>query len=58
VSSAGTAEPIEMQFGMLSQVGPGNDVSDKVHIDATWQIWLNHLCAAAMWLVKFIWPLA
>jgi len=42
------AEPIDIQYGMLSWVGPGNHVLDGVHIGATWWIRLNHLCVAAM----------
>jgi len=48
ISCAKTAEPIEMQFWMLSQVGPGNHVLDGVHIGATCRILLNRSCAAAM----------
>jgi len=48
VSCAKTAEPTEMQFGMLSWAGPGNHVLDVVDIGATWQIRLNRPSAAAM----------
>jgi len=48
VSCAKTAEPIEMQFGMLSGVDPGNHALDGVNIGATWPIRLNRPCAAAM----------
>ena len=43
VSSAKTAEPIEMAFG-------GSDLggSKKVHVGVTWQIRLNDTCEAAM----------
>jgi len=57
VSSAKIAEPIRMQFGMLSQVGPGNQVLNGgthwCHLVKT-----NRLCAAAMWpYIKLLWPL-
>jgi len=45
VSCAEMAVPIEMQFGMLSRVVPGNSVLDG---GATWQIRLNCPCVAAM----------
>jgi len=32
MSCAKTAEPIEMQFGILSRVGPGNHVLDGVQM--------------------------
>jgi len=35
MSPAKMAEPIEMPFGMLSRVGPGNHVLDGVHIGST-----------------------
>jgi len=38
VNPAKTAQPIEMQFGMLTGVGPGNNVLDGVHVGATWRI--------------------
>ena len=54
VSCAKTAELIEMQFWMLSGIGPGNQWIG-VHIGTTWRIPLNCPCAAAMWpLVKLL----
>jgi len=60
VSCAKTAEPIEMQCGMLSQVWPGNRVLHAAHICAcaTRRIRLNRPCAAAMRpYVKLLWRL-
>ena len=48
MNCAKTTVMIEMQFGMLSDVGQGNHVLDGVHIDATWRIRLDRPCAAAM----------
>jgi len=45
VSCAEMAEPIKMQFSMLSRVFPGNHV---LHGGATWQIRLNCPCGLAM----------
>ena len=36
MNCAKTAVMTEMQFGMLSDMGQGNHVLDRVHIDATW----------------------
>ena len=41
-------EPIDVQFGMLSQLGPWNHVLDGVHINATWRIRLNRPCMQAL----------
>ena len=43
-----TAEPIEMPFGIWTQVGTGKHVLGGVHTSATWQIPLNRQRAAAM----------
>ena len=43
-----TAEPIEMPFGMWTQMGPRKHVLDEVHIGGTWRIRFNRPCAAAM----------
>ena len=52
------AEPIEMQFGIWTRMGPVKHVLDGVHSDATWQIWMNHPCAPAMQpYIKLLWPL-
>jgi len=42
------AVPIRKQFGMLSQVAPGNHVFDGVHIGVVLRIRLYHPCSAAM----------
>jgi len=53
-----TAEPIEMQFGTLSRVGPGKHVLDGMHNGATCRIRLSGPCVAAMrTYVKLLWPL-
>jgi len=41
MSSAKMDEPIQMQFGMVSQVDPENHLLDQGHISATWRIRLN-----------------
>jgi len=46
VSPAKTAEPIEMSFGLWTQVGPGSIcISLCVHTGATWRIRLNNTSA-------------
>ena len=56
---AKTAEPIQIQYGILSQVGPGNHVLDGVHTVTTRRIWFNHPCAAEMQpYVRLLCPLA
>ena len=58
VSPVKTAEPMEMPFGMWTQVGLMKHVLGRVDTGATWRIPLNHPCAAAMRLiVKLLWPL-
>jgi len=39
---------IEMQFGILSWVDPGNHLLDRMHIGANWRIRLNRQSVAAM----------
>ena len=46
VSRATNAEPVEMQFGVWTRVGPRKH---GVGIGATWRIRLNRPFAAAMW---------
>jgi len=51
VNCAKTAKPIEMPFGVWTRVGPRKHELTGimgVHIDATWRIQLNHLCAETM----------
>jgi len=49
MNCAKMAEPIEMLFGLLTQVGPRKHVLGDVHSGATWRIpVLNRPCAAAM----------
>jgi len=38
-------EPIEMPFGLWTQVGPRKHVLHGVHIGATWRIRLNRPCS-------------
>ena len=38
--------PTEMQFRLLSRVGPENHVLDGMRISATWRIRVNRPCAA------------
>jgi len=45
VNCGKTAVPIEMQFGILSWVGPEYHVLDGV---GHWQIQLDHLCVVVM----------
>jgi len=45
VSCAKTAEPIEVPFGIWSQVGPRKHALRGVYIGATWRIPLNRLSA-------------
>jgi len=52
------AEPIEMLFGLWTQVGPRKHVLGRVHTDATCLIPVNRPCAAAMRpYVELFWPL-
>jgi len=56
VSCAKTAEPINLPFGFWTLVGPRKHKFDHIrqvapvcpHIGDSWQIRLNHPCAAAM----------
>jgi len=48
VSHAETAEPIEMQFGLWTCVGPRKHYLMGMHIGATWPIRLNRPRAAVM----------
>ena len=51
------AKPIEMPFELRTQVDPMKHILDGVHIGATWQIWLNHACAALCPYDKLLWAL-
>ena len=59
VSSAKTAEPIEMPFGEgADSCGLKEALIDAVHIGATWRIPINDPCAAAIrQYVKLLCPL-
>ena len=50
VSSAKTAELIEVMFGLLTR-GPKEPCIGWVHMGATWQIRLTDPCVAAIWAV-------
>ena len=43
-----TAEPIEIPFGLWTQVGQRKHVLGGVHAGASWRMPLNRPCAAAM----------
>ena len=47
-----TAEPIQMLFEGQTHVA--QRTTCVVHMGATWRIWLNDLCTAAMWAVATI----
>jgi len=58
VSCLKTAEPIEVPFGIWTQVGPRDYVLGRLLTGATWRILLNRPRAAAMRpVVKLFWPL-
>ena len=46
LNCAKTAEPIEMLFGLWTQVSTRKRVLDGVHSGATWRIQLNHPCGS------------
>jgi len=54
------AEPIEMPFGLWTQMGARKHLLGRVHTGATWQIqyhWTVHVQRRCGLYVKLLWPL-